>query len=306
MAYFNFTSAVLDEGTTFIFGSWICPANGSGGFNSHLANSKESETSSSTPSSDLNDFIDNVDDMLLPDLAQQIEKMSVFNATSTHDIPDLFGSDSNRSEKTSRSKSLSDLEENLDLLLKIKDVGATTCRGAPIFDTYPDSNEEYSPCSTTPSSRFQKGLEDEGATACRTAPTLENHSQPNGHTETFSGSLLGLTITSMPQGRFVYWKDYEPSELKPASPPASPTSPIQRTSNQSESPSMTVSRTRASGFIATPSPLKFQGDPTLQKICTFRWLWSPRPSRGLKASSQTPSTRGRTSSGPSSITSSYP
>jgi hypothetical protein len=40
MASFNFTSAVLDEGTTFIFGSWICVANGLGGFNSHLANSK--------------------------------------------------------------------------------------------------------------------------------------------------------------------------------------------------------------------------------------------------------------------------
>jgi hypothetical protein len=39
MASFHFTSTVLDEGTTFIFSSWICIANGSGGFNSHLANS---------------------------------------------------------------------------------------------------------------------------------------------------------------------------------------------------------------------------------------------------------------------------
>jgi hypothetical protein len=154
MASFNFTSVVLDKGTTFIFSSWICVANGSGGFNSHLANSKEPEAASSTPSSDLDDFIDNLDDMLLPDLAQQIEKISIFNATSTHDAPDLFGSDSNRSDKTSRSKSLSDLEEDLDLLLKIKDMGATTCWGNPIFDTYSDSNEVYSPHSTTPSSQF--------------------------------------------------------------------------------------------------------------------------------------------------------
>jgi hypothetical protein len=135
MASFNFTSAVLDKGTTFTFGSWICVANGLGGFNSHLANSKEPEATSPTPSSDLDDFIDNHDDMLLSDLAQQIEKMSIFNATSTRDTPDLFRSDSNRSEKTSRSKSLSDLEEHLALLLKIKDVGATACRLAPVFDT---------------------------------------------------------------------------------------------------------------------------------------------------------------------------
>jgi hypothetical protein len=56
-----------------------------GGFNSHLANSKELEASSSTPSSDLDEFIDNLDDLLLPNLAHQIEKISVFNGTSTRD-----------------------------------------------------------------------------------------------------------------------------------------------------------------------------------------------------------------------------
>jgi hypothetical protein len=69
----------------------------------------------------------------------------------------------------------------------------------------------------------------------------------------------------------------------PPSPPASPTSPTLRTSNQSESSSMTISKTRASGFVAIRLPLKFQRDPTLQKLSTSRWLWSPRPSRGLKS-----------------------
>jgi hypothetical protein len=43
MAYFDFTSAMLDQGTTFIFGSWICIANGSGGFNNHLAKTSKLE-----------------------------------------------------------------------------------------------------------------------------------------------------------------------------------------------------------------------------------------------------------------------
>jgi len=30
------STAVLEEGTTFIFGSWVCIANVNGGFNSHL------------------------------------------------------------------------------------------------------------------------------------------------------------------------------------------------------------------------------------------------------------------------------
>jgi hypothetical protein len=197
----------------FIFGSWIYVADGLGGFNSHLPNSKEPEASPSTPSSDLNDFIDNLDDTLLPDLAQQIEKMSFSNSTSTRDAPDLLGSDSNRSDNTSQSKSLADLEENLDLLLQMKDLGATAGREAPVFDIYSDSDKEYSTCGTTSLSRIRKGLGDEGATTRRAAPTLENHSQPDGHIETFSGSFLGLTITSTPHGRFIYWKSFEPSEL---------------------------------------------------------------------------------------------
>jgi hypothetical protein len=61
MASLSFTSTVLDKGTTFIFGSWIYIANGMGGFNSHLLDSKKLEASKSTRSSDL-------DELLLPDL----------------------------------------------------------------------------------------------------------------------------------------------------------------------------------------------------------------------------------------------
>jgi hypothetical protein len=92
----------------------------------------------------------------------------------------------------------------------------------------------------------------------------------------------------------------------PPSPLASPTSPIQRTSNRSESPSTTISRTRASGFDATTLLSKFQGDPTPPKFSTSRWFCSLHPSRGLKSSSQTPSTCRRTSGGPSSTTSRDP
>jgi hypothetical protein len=105
------------------------------------------------------------------------------------------------------------LEENSDLLLKIKDVGTTACREALVFDIYSDSDEEYSPCSTTTSSQTRKGFRDEGATVCQAAPALENHSQPDNHTESFLGSFLGLTITSTPQRCFVYWKSFELSEL---------------------------------------------------------------------------------------------
>jgi hypothetical protein len=118
MASLSFTSNVLDEGTTFIFGSWICVANGLGGFNSHLINSRKSEASTATRHSNLDSFIDDLDEFVLPDLPRQIENMSVFDATPSHAAPGL-GSDSNQSEEASRSKSLPNLEEYLDRLFKI-------------------------------------------------------------------------------------------------------------------------------------------------------------------------------------------
>jgi hypothetical protein len=85
-----------------------------GGFNSHLADSRKLEASPATRCSDLNEFIDNLDKSLLPDLGTQVERMSVFNVTSTCATPGLLGSDSNRSDDAMQSKSLSNLEEDLD------------------------------------------------------------------------------------------------------------------------------------------------------------------------------------------------
>jgi hypothetical protein len=106
--------------------------------------------------------------------------------------PGLLGSDSIRSgegrtrllselrnaasvyQESMQFESLSNLKENLDRLLKIGEGGATACWEAPIFDKYSD---------------------------------LDDDSKP------FSGSHLGLTITSTLQGQFVYWKGMEPSKL---------------------------------------------------------------------------------------------
>jgi hypothetical protein len=99
MASLSFTSTVLDEGTTLIFGSWICVANSLGGFISHLVNSRKPYASAATRCSNLNYFIDDLDELLLPDLARQIERMFVFYATSIHAALGLIESDSNRSKE---------------------------------------------------------------------------------------------------------------------------------------------------------------------------------------------------------------
>jgi hypothetical protein len=60
MALFKFPSPVLPEGTTFVFGSWVCVANGAGGFRRHIVD----DTIKLKPlASRLDDFIDNLDEL---------------------------------------------------------------------------------------------------------------------------------------------------------------------------------------------------------------------------------------------------
>jgi hypothetical protein len=68
MASFNFTSAMPDEGTTFTFSSCVCIANGSGGFNNHLANPNKPEASVPTSGRDIDNFVDNIDEIKLSNL----------------------------------------------------------------------------------------------------------------------------------------------------------------------------------------------------------------------------------------------
>jgi hypothetical protein len=74
MVPFNFTSVVPEKGTTFTFGSRVCIANGSSGFNSHLVNPRGAEVPATTRRSDLDEFVDNLDEMMLPDLARELEE----------------------------------------------------------------------------------------------------------------------------------------------------------------------------------------------------------------------------------------
>jgi hypothetical protein len=68
MASLSFTSNVLTEGTTFIFGSWICIANGLGGFIGHLVDPRKPEASAATRHCKHDSFVDDLDELLLPDL----------------------------------------------------------------------------------------------------------------------------------------------------------------------------------------------------------------------------------------------
>jgi hypothetical protein len=110
-----------------------------GSFHRHLINETKLEASVASQRSGLDEFIDDLDETLLPDLAREIEEESVFNVTSTRAAPGLLRSDMIQSEdlctlfpfglrntatvyqKAMRFETLFALEEDLDRLLKIGD-----------------------------------------------------------------------------------------------------------------------------------------------------------------------------------------
>jgi hypothetical protein len=73
MATFAFDTMMIDQCTTFAFGSRVCIANGSCGFDSYLNNPRVPGMIS-TGSSNLTGESSNLNEILPPDLAKEIER----------------------------------------------------------------------------------------------------------------------------------------------------------------------------------------------------------------------------------------
>jgi hypothetical protein len=142
------TSAVLPEGTMLVFGSWVCIADGAGDFRRLTIDVMKSKTLAASFHSELDEFVDNLDDLLTHGSARKIEEESAFNATPPHAATTTLGSDSLQSvdlrsrsrldpcnsttkpQEANNSESLSVLEKDLDFLLQIGKPEATARWGA--------------------------------------------------------------------------------------------------------------------------------------------------------------------------------
>jgi hypothetical protein len=103
MVLFKFLSPMLPEGMTFIFGSWVCVANGADGFRRHVV---DDAIKPKTSAAGLDNFIDNLGELPFFDSARETETESVTT------VP------------------FSALEKDLDSLLQAGGSDATACRGA--------------------------------------------------------------------------------------------------------------------------------------------------------------------------------
>jgi hypothetical protein len=99
-------------------------ANSSGGFGSHLTNHRESEASTPTSSSDINELADNLSETQISDLIGNRESESGSNSAPTRDgseLKPLFGLHiiATVYREALPSESLSTLEKDLDYLFQL-------------------------------------------------------------------------------------------------------------------------------------------------------------------------------------------
>jgi hypothetical protein len=97
MASFKFTSAVSPRGTTFIFSSWVCIADGAGNFRQFIVDMKPKNLVASFHSN-LDEFVDNLDDLSTHGSAMWTEEEFVLDATPSSAATTLLGLDSFQSE----------------------------------------------------------------------------------------------------------------------------------------------------------------------------------------------------------------
>jgi hypothetical protein len=79
MALFKFPRPVLPKGTTFVFGSWVCVANGAGGFRRYII---DDTIKLKTLAARLDDFVDNLNELPFFDSARETEAESVTTVPS--------------------------------------------------------------------------------------------------------------------------------------------------------------------------------------------------------------------------------
>ena len=141
------------QGATFVFGSWVCVANGSGGFDCHLTNSPTLKISTSEDSNKLARSRDR-GVTLLPNLDKEIEAKLEDNSSSTRTqinlkpkstrIGTLFAQPVfglRNSSSTYKQMIRSIYENSLDHLLRVENYSVTASREAPVFDVCLDPVE---------------------------------------------------------------------------------------------------------------------------------------------------------------------
>jgi hypothetical protein len=200
------------RGDTFVFGSWVCTADGVGSFQRRLTMPPNPETGLVT-----------LPEVVTGDLAGKFGEISLYNQHADFEL----GSDSN-SNSTSPwaitcepaiepSCADSPLHEHFPYSLCIaskahaKALSARRAGKETVSEYNSDSNRAsgYDSDSNPISGYYSDSSYEFNFGADPDEPESENYTTE----QLLSGPAFGLVITSTPAGRFVYWPDRKPADL---------------------------------------------------------------------------------------------
>jgi hypothetical protein len=195
-------TVAFNRGDTFVFGSWVCTADGAGSFQRRLTMPPNPKTGLVT-----------LPEVVTGDLAGKFGEISLYNQHTDLEL----GSDSN-------SNSTSPWAIACEPAIK------PLCADSPLHEHFPYGLCIASKAHTKALSARRAGKEIASEYDSDSNPISSYYSdssyefdfevdpdEPESETYTMeqplSGPASGLVITSTPAGRFVYWPDHNPADL---------------------------------------------------------------------------------------------
>jgi hypothetical protein len=177
-------TVAFNHGDTFVFGSWVCTADGTGSFQRRLTMPPNPKTG-----------LVMLPEVVTGDLTGKFGKISLYNQHADYEL----GSDSN-SNSTS------------PWAIACEPAIEPSCANSPLHEHFPYGLYIASKAHTKALSSRRVGKEiayefDFGADPDEPESETYTMEQP------LSGPASGLVITSTPTGRFVYWPDRKPVDL---------------------------------------------------------------------------------------------
>jgi hypothetical protein len=205
-------TVAFNRGDTFVFGSWVCTADGAGSFQRRLTMSPNPETGLVT-----------LPEVVTGNLAGKFGEISLYNQHADFEL----GSDSNSNltspwaiacePATQPSRAASPLGERFTRgprNVSRAHAKAPTSRRAgkeivPEYDSDSDTAPGYKSDSNPLSGFYSDSSYEFDFGSDPDVPESENTTTE----QPLSGPASGLVITSTPAGTFVYWPDRKPADL---------------------------------------------------------------------------------------------
>jgi hypothetical protein len=205
-------TVAFNRSDTFVFGAWVCTADGAGSFQHRLTMPPNSETSLVT-----------LPEVVTGELAGKFGEISLFNQHADFELGSASNSNSTSPWaivcETATQPSHADSPPRERFTRGPRNISrahtkAPTMRRAgkePVHEY--DSDSDTAPGHTSDSNSLFGFYSDSAYEFDFGSDPEEPESEDNSSEQPLSGPAVGLVITSTPAGRFVYWPDRKPADL---------------------------------------------------------------------------------------------